>query len=172
MRDHFLNFARYNEWANRRLYDAAGKLTDEAYRRDVGAFFGSLHGTLNHILVGDQIWLRRISGSGPDPDRLDLIQHDDLSSLRDARAHEDQRILAFLAAAQPADFERRIAYRSLAGYANEDRLDTILTHVFNHQTHHRGQAHGILSLLGENPPSLDLIFFQREAKAGAAPPKR
>jgi len=71
MHEHFRTFARYNRWANARLYAAAAVLPDGDYRADRGAFFGSLHGTLNHILVGDRVWLARITGRGEAPKRLD-----------------------------------------------------------------------------------------------------
>ena len=70
---HYRMFARYNEWANGRLYDAAGKLSVEQYRADRGAFFKSVHGTLNHLLVTDRIWMQRFTGEGEAPNRLDAI---------------------------------------------------------------------------------------------------
>ena len=77
--------ARYNAWANRRLYDAAAELSDEDYRADRGAFFKSMHGTLNHLLTADRVWMHRFTGQGPSPERLDMIQHEQLADLR-ARA--------------------------------------------------------------------------------------
>jgi uncharacterized damage-inducible protein DinB len=85
MNAHFAMFARYNEWANRRLYASADALTDTDYLADRGAFFGSVHATLNHLLATDRIWLRRFTGSGPTYDRLDVIVHDDRGELRAAR---------------------------------------------------------------------------------------
>jgi len=68
-------FARYNQWANERVFSAIATLDDEAYRRDVGLFFGSIHRTLNHLLVADRIWMYRLTGKGPTYDKLDLILH-------------------------------------------------------------------------------------------------
>ena len=85
-------FADYNAWANRRLYGAASQLPDGDYRCNRGAFFKSVHGTLNHILVGDKIWMRRFTGQGDAPSQLDLILHDNLPDLWAARQMEDERI--------------------------------------------------------------------------------
>ena len=79
---HYEQFAAYNRWANRRLYDEAARLPDAARRRDVGVFFRSLHGTLNHLVVGDRVWLRRLTGEGPEPARLNEIVYDDFDALR------------------------------------------------------------------------------------------
>ena len=74
MKQHFMMFAAYNRWANARIYDAAAALPEEAFKRDVGAFFGSLMGTLNHILVADRIWLKRFTGEGEAPASLDTVR--------------------------------------------------------------------------------------------------
>jgi uncharacterized damage-inducible protein DinB len=73
MKPLFEIYAAYNAWVNERLYDAASHIPDAEYRRDRGAFFGSLHGTLNHLLVGDRIWMRRFTGEGEAPTRLDAV---------------------------------------------------------------------------------------------------
>lgn len=86
MRLIFQMFAGYNEWANARLYAAVGELPDADYRADHGAFFKSVHGTLNHLLVGDRVWMQRLTGKGDAPTSLDAILCDDLKSLRAARA--------------------------------------------------------------------------------------
>ncbi len=85
MHSPFPMLAAYNAWANRRLYDAAAALPDADYRADRGAFFKSVHGTLNHLLVADRIWMRRFTGEGEHPNRLDAILFEDVSELR-ARA--------------------------------------------------------------------------------------
>ena len=92
MKTHFVKMAGYNAWANTRLYAEAHSLPDESYRKNVGAFFGSLHGTLNHLLVTDRIWMRRLTGVGDHPEKLNAILFDDLSALERARREEDDRI--------------------------------------------------------------------------------
>ena len=96
MKPIFQMFAGYNAWANARLYAAAAQLPDAEYRADHGAFFKSVHGTLNHLLVGDRIWMQRLTGEGDAPTRLDAILFEELAPLRAARAAEDARIVAFV----------------------------------------------------------------------------
>ncbi|WP_434615258.1 DinB family protein [Azospirillum sp. B2RO_4] len=161
---HFETLARYNRWANRRLYDAAAQLSDAQFREDRGAFFRSMCGTLNHILVADRVWLERIEGGGPKPSSLDEILHDDFASLRAAREAEDERILRVVAATPAERFESVLSYRSMAGTPYEMPFAQILTHVFNHQTHHRGQAHTLLGQFGLTTPVLDFVYFLLDTK--------
>ena len=160
-------FAVYNGWANRRLYDAAATLSDEQYRADIGLFFRSLHGTLSHLLVTDRIWLRRFTGEGDAPDRLDAILHGDLPSLRVARESEDDRIRTWVESLDERALASTISYRrATTPEVFTQPLAPVLLHMFNHQTHHRGQCHaGLTRLVGE-APSLDLLSFQRESGMG------
>ena len=162
MRDHFATFARYNTWANRRLYAAVAGLSDAQYRENRGAFFGSLQGTLNHVLVGDRAWLARITGEATAPMRLDQILYDDFAALRAARFAEDERIERVIAGLDTARLAGTVVYRNMRGDQLEQPLAQILAHVFNHQTHHRGQAHTLLTQVAGAAPELDLIFFLRE----------
>ena len=166
--EHFQSLARYNQWANQRLYGACRALPEEAYhdRRDA-AFFGSIHGTLNHILLGDRVWFDRVEGERTEGiSSLDQILHRDFSSLAHARAAEDERIIEIAVGMKAARLGETIVYTNMAGEPNETRLDRVLTHVFNHQTHHRGQAHALVLAAGEDPPPLDLIYYLREIGAG------
>jgi uncharacterized damage-inducible protein DinB len=158
---HFRSMAAYNRWANRRLYDAASRVSDEAYRSDRGAFFRSLHGTLNHILVGDRIWLSRITGRGEAPAVPEFILYERLADLTVAREEEDERLAMLIARLDAAALSRPVTYRNLKGVEFTNPLAALLAHLFNHQTHHRGQAHGILTQLGQDAPSLDMVQFYR-----------
>ena len=162
MKQHFQTFAAYNRWANQRLYAIVARVTDHDYRRDLGAFFDSLHGTLNHILVGDRAWLRRLTGEGPAPAGLDEILYEEFSELRAARDAEDQRIVTYVDGLDDAAFSRTVAYANMSGERHEQPVAQILAHVFNHQTHHRGQAHGLLTQLGHAAPALDLMYYLRQ----------
>ncbi|PWC54530.1 DinB family protein [Azospirillum sp. TSO22-1] len=162
MKPHFVTFAHYNRWANRRLYAVAAELTDAQYREDRGAFFGSLRGTLNHLLVGDRVWFNRFTGEGVNPPSLDAILHDRFDALRTAREAEDERILAFANCLDESLLDQPFSYRSMDGSPVERPLGQLLAHVFNHQTHHRGQAHTLLTQFGLAVPALDLIYFLRE----------
>lgn len=154
--------AAYNAWANERLYDAAARIADKDYRADRGAFFGSLHGTLNHLLLGDRIWMHRFTGEGEEPMQLDAILYDAFAELRAARRAEDARIIAYIGALTEAGLAGALRYRSTRNPTDiEQRLAPVLLHFFNHQTHHRGQAHCLLTGLTGEAPSLDLLVFQR-----------
>jgi uncharacterized damage-inducible protein DinB len=156
--------AGYNQWANRRLYEAAGALDDADYRADHGAFFGSVHRTLNHLLVADRIWLRRMTGEGEAPAHLDAILYDDFAELRAARENEDRRIVAYVASLSDEDLAGTIRYRTISNPADiEQELLPIVINFFNHQTHHRGQAHCMLTRITNRAPSLDLLMYQRES---------
>ena len=162
MKQHFEQFALYNRWANVRLYEAALALPAADYRRDVGAFFGSLHGTLNHLLLTDRIWLKRLTGEGDHPDRLNAILYDDRAQLALARAGEDDRIVRYIASLNDEAIAGTLRYANTSGKQFEQSRAAILAHLFNHQTHHRGQSHTILSICtGREPPSLDMLGMQR-----------
>jgi uncharacterized damage-inducible protein DinB len=163
MKELFEMLAAYNTWANERLYDAAARLPDADYRADRGAFFGSIHGTLNHILIGDRIWMHVFTHEGVKPKELDAILYDDFAGLRAARRAEDARITAYVARLTERDLAGTVRYRTVRAPADiEQRLAPLLVHFFNHQTHHRGQAHCLLTELTAEAPSLDLILYQRQ----------
>jgi uncharacterized damage-inducible protein DinB len=156
MTEIWAQYARYNRLANQALYEACAALSDPERRRDLGAFFGSVHGTLNHLLLGDRIWMTRFEGGGHPSTGLDAILFEDFEALRPARAEMDQRIEAFFADL-PSDFlGRTFRYVNNAGIDSVDPASVIVPHFFNHQTHHRAQVHTLLSQLGFNPPVLDL----------------
>ncbi len=169
MKSRYLMFAGYNAWCNERLYEAVSTLSDADYRADRGAFFKSVHGTLNHLLVGDRIWMQRFTGAGELPKSLDAILFEDFASLRAARRAEDAAISRYIEALSEDDFGGTIRYHTLMNPANiEQVLSPALDHFFNHQTHHRGQAHALLSAIvgNDNTPSFDLIIYQRETGQG------
>jgi uncharacterized damage-inducible protein DinB len=166
MKAHFAQFASYNRWANARLYEAALALDEKDYRRNVGAFFKSLHGTLNHLLLTDRIWMKRLTGEGEHPIRLDAIIYEDRLQLASARADQDDRIADYVGSLDEAAILSPLKYTTSSGKPFEHTRGAILAHLFNHQTHHRGQAHTILSICtGCEPPSLDLLGLQRGLSA-------
>ncbi|WP_315920342.1 DinB family protein [Mesorhizobium sp. SP-1A] len=162
MKRHFMMFAAYNQWANARIYDAAGDLSDEEFGRNVGAFFGSMSGTLNHLLAADRIWMKRFTGEGDAPAALDTLIHKTLPALRAAREAEDRRIVDWVGNLSPEELAGRFTYITVTDVRTvSQRLSPALDHFFNHQTHHRGQAHMILTVLGRPSLTLDLVYFQR-----------
>jgi len=162
MREHFCRFAGYNAWANGRLYEACGMLPEPAYMADRAAFFGSIHGVLNHILVGDRAWIGRLEGVAPEIKSLDEILYDDLATLRCAREKEDGRIVAYVEGLTGDRLGQDVHYASVAGEQFVTPVGQVLAHVFNHQTHHRGQVHDLLSQTDVAPPPLDLMYYLRE----------
>src|SRR5271155_4488483 len=155
-------FGRYNAWANGRLFAAAGRLSVEQSRADRGAFFKSVHGTLNHLLVTDQIWMQRFTGEGDAPSRLDAILFETFDELRAAREAEVRRIVDFVDGLDDARIAGTIKYRRVSSPEQfEQQLAPALAHWFNHQTHHRGHVHALLTGLVGEAPELDLLYFQR-----------
>ena len=168
MQQHFQMLATYNRWANARVYEVAAALSEEELNRDAGAFFGSLIGTLNHVLVADRIWLKRFTGEGSAPTRLDTILHPDLIGLTGARVAEDRRIVEWVGSLSDEALAGRFTYVTVTDVRTvSQRLAPALAHFFNHQTHHRGQAHATLTALGQPSVPLDLIYFQRTEEGRA-----
>lgn len=160
MKSRYTMFAGYNRWANARLYAAAAALPDADYRADRGAFFKSVHGTLNHLLVADRIWLKRFTGTGEAPARLDTILFEDLDALQAAREAEDARIIAWTESLTDEQLRATFRYQPITNpRVIEQQLAPALDHFFNHQTHHRGQVTTLLSQLGVDPGVTDLIWL-------------
>jgi uncharacterized damage-inducible protein DinB len=167
--DHYRMFGHYNAWANKRLYDAAARLSNEQYRADRGAFFKSVHGTLNHLLVTDRLWMQRFTGEGDAPNRLDAILFETFDGLRAAREAEDRRIVDYVEGLDDARISGTIKYRRVSSPEQfEQQLSPALAHWFNHQTHHRGHVHAMLTGLVGEAPELDLLYFQRLSAKSAA----
>lgn len=163
MRRHFQMLAYYNQWANERLYDVVAGLGEDDYRRDLGLFFRSLHGTLNHLLVADRVWMKRFTGEGDHPKALDAIICHQFADLRYERIQEDRRICDWIDNLDAEAIAGRFSYSKISDMRTiSQRLSPALAHFFNHQTHHRGQAHAALTRLGCEVPSLDLMPFLRE----------
>ncbi|WP_182085704.1 DinB family protein [Aureimonas sp. ME7] len=161
--EQFVALAAYNAWANARLYDVVASMDNARFHEDRGVFFRSLCGTLNHILTADRIWLRRLTGAGEAPDRLDAILFEDFDALRAARRSEDARFETYVVSLSEADLASTFRYSPITRPEPvEGRVGPTLLHVFNHQTHHRGQAHAVLTGFGVDAPSLDMIAFLRE----------
>lgn len=164
--EHARCLSGYNRWANERLFAAAAVLPEADYHRDLQAFFGSLHGTLNHLLVGDLIWLGRLgvetTAIASTPAGLDAILFDSLAGLRSARRAADAAIAELCLRLSDDRLAAEVSYRR-RDEVHAQPLWQILAHLFNHQTHHRGQAHALLTRLGREAPPLDLIYYLREA---------
>jgi uncharacterized damage-inducible protein DinB len=153
---HFQMMARYNRIANELLYECCARLSDAERKKDRRAFFKSIHGTLNHIMVGDRNWMTRFEGGTAPSTHLDAILYDDFQELRAARVREDERIERFAAGLSEEFLDGEIAWVNARGEASRKSTRMLLAHLFNHETHHRGQVHDMLSQAGIATPVLDL----------------
>jgi uncharacterized damage-inducible protein DinB len=154
--DHFRMLARYNRIANERLCECCAQLDDAEYRRQRAGSLGSIHGLLNHILLGDRIWMSRFKGSGHSTPPLVTVLFDNFAELRSAREKQDAEIESFFGESEAGFLERELCYVNSQKRDCRDAMPMAVSHFFNHQTHHRGQIHVMLSQTSVPPPSLDL----------------
>ncbi|QXZ18013.1 damage-inducible protein DinB [Lelliottia amnigena] len=161
---HFNILAGYNAWANERLYSSVGKIGEDAYRKNCGAFFGSIEATLNHLLVTDRIWRHRLNALPETGHRLDQILFDnDFPGLEMARREEDKKIVDFIMGLSETDLAGIVSYRRASTpELKQQVIWSALAHWFNHQTHHRGQVHAMLTRVSGEAPELDLLIYQRQ----------
>ena len=162
---YFRQMARYNAWANGRIYAAAAELSDAERKAKRPSFFGSIHATMNHIMVGDRVWLSRLADGPHGIASLDQELYADFEGLRAARVTEDERLIAIVDRYEEADLAGKLRYRNMAGEEKSLPMAQVLGHLFNHQTHHRGQIHGLFSATSVAPPSLDMIHLSWEEPA-------
>ncbi len=156
MLDAFRMLARYNRIANERLYEACAQLDPVEYRRERKGSFGSIHALLNHILLGDRIWMSRFAGGGSTTPPLNTILFDNFAELRSGRAVQDAQIEAFFAEIDSDFLQRQLRYTNSLGKECVETPPVAVLHFFNHQTHHRGQVHVMISQTGVKPPALDM----------------
>jgi uncharacterized damage-inducible protein DinB len=161
---YFLAMARNNAWANHRLLKACGQLSPEAFAAERTSFFPSIVATLNHILVVDWFYVDAMEGGTLGPKAWENeVPYPHFSDLREAQAQVDQRLIAYCNTLNDAKLALPV-HMHRAGHVQIDRADRILLHVFEHQIHHRGQVHAMLSGTGVKPPQLDEFFAEGDAK--------
>ncbi|UGQ47918.1 DinB family protein [Massilia endophytica] len=171
---HVRHMARYNQWMNEKIYEAAGTLSAEALNLDRKAFFGSIMGTLNHLMVADTVWLKRFAMHPsayavlepvrqlPFPAALGEPLFTDFAELRAQRARFDELIIVFADSIPDADLDCALAYSSFKGVPSRRIFFSLLMHFFNHQTHHRGQVTTLLSQEGIDVGATDLLLLVPE----------
>ena len=170
IRDYAVAMAAYNKWMNEKVYRVAAGISDHERKRNLGAFFKSIHGTLNHILLGDQSWMQRFGGhavtmTGPDQELFA-----DFGELSAARRKMDDTITAWA-----AELEEAFAVAPLRFYSVTYKKEHVIpgwaavVHLFNHQTHHRGQVMTLLTQLGKDPGVTDFPWMPHFDKDGADP---
>ena len=170
--------ARYNSWINSRLVDATLTLSDEERKRDLGAFFGSIHRTLNHVLLGDYVWMKRLTGGGQACTPLDAqgveigiqgldhVLYDDFALYTARRRELDGELLRLAEQLSESWLAETMSYANSKGVVRRHPRWWAVGHLFNHQTHHRGQVTAMLTRLGVDPGPTDLMVMQwSEAEA-------
>lgn len=168
MLEHCRLMTRYNAWMNQRLYAVAARMTDEERRANRGAFFKSIHGTLNHILVGDGLWMDRFEGLPGDWRGFDHEAQADIAGLARARRAMDERIAAYVERLTPAAIAADLEYRTASGDARRMPLSRALSHFFNHQTHHRGQVTTLFTQIGIDVGDTDIVAMPADLQAPGA----
>lgn len=163
---HFHTLARYHQWATDRLLAAVADVDDDAYRRDLGLFFKSVHGTLNHLVVAESmLWFERFAAARSPQVALNAEVETDRGALA-ARLREGAARWVSLVAQWPAErFDATLDYTTMRGTAASLPFAATLAHVFNHATHHRGQITAALTRLGQPSPELDLVYFLQQDRA-------
>jgi len=172
--DNFKTLAKYNQWMNTRIYDCVTSMDSLIVKKDLGAFFGSILGTLNHILVADIIWLQRIARhplnfhslaklrSQTPPVALNQILHEELFTLRQHRKQVDETLIALVDELNDGILNTEFQYQDMKGNSHQNDLGILLQHLFNHQIHHRGQVTTLLHQCGAEVGPTDLLVMLRE----------
>jgi len=176
MKSNFELMAAYNQSMNQRLYESTSVLSLSELEKDRGAYFKSIIGTLNHILVGDIIWLKRFANHKTEfnsleyvrnllsPNTLDEILHSTFEPLKEARIEMDKAFLNFTSEVVESDLSGVIEYKNTKGLDFCKNFGQVLQHVFNHQTHHRGQVTTLLSQVGIDVGVTDLLLWIPDEK--------
>jgi uncharacterized damage-inducible protein DinB len=161
--------AAYNQWMNAKLYAAASQLPEAELTANRQAFFGSILGTLNHLVVADRIWLQRFAKHPANypalapirglakPASLDQQLFSELKSLTEHRQWLDGVICTWAATLTEPELDHTLSYRNTQGVAANKEFFSLLMHFFNHQTHHRGQVSTLLSQAGISLGVTDLL---------------
>lgn len=152
--------ARYNQWMNKKLYEVCAGIPDESRKKDLGAFFKSIHGTLNHLLYGDKAWMGRFTGVPFHVTTIGENLYEDFEQLRTERIATDQQILDWVPTLRPAWLNADFEYTSnVDGQTRVLPTWVLVMHMFNHQTHHRGQVTTLIKQLGYEPGITDMPWL-------------
>ncbi len=163
--------ANYNSWVNKHIYELCSSLPREQIYRDRKMFFGSIHITLNHILLVDILWLARLQGNTAVLFRsLDQVLYEEYNELRDEHVKHDRKLIEYTESLDDDELARVIQFRRMDGKFGAESVHEILWTTFNHQTHHRGQVHAMLSQIGiknSDFPDLDVVDYLAYEKTKA-----
>ena len=165
--NHFQTLARYNAWATERLLNAIDQMTEQDYRRDVGLFFKSVHGTLNHLVVGEHLlWFRRFNDGVSPTVPLDSQMHEGRVEVAQALREGALRWEPAMRDWPQGRWDGVLNYTTMRGTQASLPFVSTLAHVFNHATHHRGQITAALTHMGYDCPELDMVYFLQSEQVG------
>jgi len=156
--------AKYNLWANNRIYNALKKMSDKDRKENRKAFFKSIHNTMNHILLADLLYRQRIEKKPITFTSLDEVIFEDFSELEFEHRKNDKWYIGFCCSLSPLDLEKDFPFEAVGLDEREHfslSFGTCLTNLFQHQIHHRGQVHHMINHAGKNPPPVDIVKFAR-----------
>lgn len=156
--------AKYNAWANRRIYNALRLMDDAERKQDRRGFFGSIHNTMNHILLADLIYRERLEKKPTTYTRLDEVLYESFAELETSHRANDDWYVTFCSAMDPAELDKDLSFQAVGMDTPEFfslPLRLCLTNLFQHQIHHRGQVHHMISHAGHYPPPVDVVKFGR-----------
>lgn len=184
VKQHFEYLASYNQWMNAKLYASAAQLPSQVIHDEKGAFFGSIFGTLAHLWRADIIWLKRFAEHFASLHSLEPIRalthpydwteepYKDLATLRQARVGMDALIVALTVEASEHDYTQQVRYTDSKGGAHGNEFGHLMLHVFNHQTHHRGQVTTLLTQQGIDVGVTDLVMIFPDSATGGTRPSQ
>ena len=155
----FQLLANFNTWANKKIFSACKELDDTEYMKNRKAFFSSIHGTLNHLLVVDSAYISRMEDTDHGLKSMDQILYENLFQLEEARIKEDKRLVDLVNSLSEKSIHKEITYKGFETGNTTYTINILLITLFNHQTHHRGQIHNMLSQAGIKVPQIDIPDF-------------
>lgn len=154
------DLVEFNDWAARLFHKAVGQLSPDEWTMEVGGSFGSIQGTMAHMVGAEWIWLERWKGASPSH-APDWVKDPDAPTLTDHWEAVATDRKAWMEAQSDEELQRLLSYNRLDGEPSTTRLDVLIRHVVNHSTYHRGQVAAFLRNLGKTPPSSDLVLWHR-----------
>ena len=161
--------AQYNQWMDSKIYSACADIPDDLRKKDMGAFFKSIHSTLNHIYYGDMAWLERLRDNTFTPRQIGTDLYDNFNELREAQEKMDEEIISWADSLTPERLNQTFDYTSNVQKFNRKLPIWVLaTHMFNHQTHHRGQITTLMKQLGYEPGITDIPWLPSLGNYSAA----
>lgn len=163
-KQYFIYQSDYQHWADEVLFECLDRLDPAALAEPQGLYFGSIHHTMDHILVVAELWRLRLQGESPIVD-LKTLHHPDWRELKAGLRREARELQHWLERQPDAFFESGIAYRSIDGKDRRNWVRDVLTHMMAHMVHHRGQVSAVVTRLGGPAPEMDYIYYKRAVGA-------